>query len=82
MAEICGETELDIALAAYKIGTTDGGSDEWKEHDDILKRQAEYVKNAGAGLCIYGLFNSFFPTVSKVPPSLKILKIRPFSPLK
>ena len=71
--EICGETELDIALAAYKIGTTDGGSDEWKEHDDILKRQAEYVKNAGAGLCIYG-FSTLFSDSKQSAAELENLK--------
>lgn len=46
--------KLYIGLAAYKIGTVDAGSAEWQEKDDILKRQAEYLKKSAVdGLILY-----------------------------
>ena len=50
---------LTIGLAPYKIGKTDGGSDEWKQSTDILKRQAEQAKTVGAGICFYN-YSSLF----------------------
>lgn len=50
---------LTIGLAPYKIGKTDGGSDEWKNSTDILKRQAEQAKTIGAGICFYN-YSSLF----------------------
>ena len=50
---------LTIGLAPYKIGKTDGGSDEWKQSTDILKRQAEQAKTGGAGICFYN-YSSLF----------------------
>ena len=50
---------LTIGLAPYKIGKTDGGSDEWKQSTDILKRQSEQAKTVGAGICFYN-YSSLF----------------------
>lgn len=50
---------LTIGLAPYKIGKTDGGSDEWKQSTDILKRQAEQAKTVDAGICFYN-YSSLF----------------------
>lgn len=54
-----GNVGLTIGLAPYKIGKTDGGSDEWKQSTDILKRQAEQARTAGAGICFYN-YSSLF----------------------
>lgn len=54
-----GNVGLTIGLAPYKIGKTDGGSDEWKNSTDILKRQAEQAKTVGAGICFYN-YSSLF----------------------
>lgn len=54
-----GNVGLTIGLAPYKIGKTDGGSDEWKQSTDILKRQAEQAKTVGAGICFYN-YSSLF----------------------
>lgn len=54
-----GNVGLTIGLAPYKIGKTDGGSDEWKQSTNILKRQAEQAKTVGAGICFYN-YSSLF----------------------
>ena len=54
-----GNVGLAVGLAPYKIGKTDGGSDEWKNSTDILKRQTEQAKSIGAGICFYN-YSSLF----------------------
>ena len=52
--ELCQtNVKLNIGIGAYKIGKTDATSEEWKTYDDILKRQAIYAKEIGAGVCFY-----------------------------
>lgn len=52
--ELCQtNVNLNIGIGAYKIGKTDASSEEWKTYDDILKRQAIYAKEIGAGVCFY-----------------------------
>ena len=46
--------KLYIGLPAYKIGTEDAGSNEWKEKDDILARQLSLLRQKKAdGFLLY-----------------------------
>ena len=46
--------KLYIGLAAYKIGTSDNGSNEWQTVNDILSRQAKESYDKGCdGICIF-----------------------------
>ena len=51
---------LYVGLPMYKSGITDGGSDEWKLNDNIVRRQVEYVrkKSGISGFMVY-TYSSF-----------------------
>lgn len=61
--DIAGETALYIGLASYKVGQTDGGSDEWVTSTDLLARQVTYTASMkkAEGISVYH-YTSFFKT--------------------
>ncbi len=75
--ELCqgGKVELVIGLTFTKVGLQEdpyagSGKGEWAQHDDILRRSALAVYNAGdcAGICVFSYSYLRHPLKGTVPP--------------
>lgn len=73
--------DLYVGLAAYKIGTSDGGSDEWISDGDILSREITDARKQSSygGFAIYrfdSLYNPSSDVLKKVDREYKnLLKV-------